>query len=126
MGFQVLPDLADVVFQHNTIVAAGGSGCWASLYFSLPGGSQWPLAKSNSHNLWIVDNVLCTPPTGDFGGQGTFGLMSYMGDPTPLEPRFSGNVILAPSDGAALSFPPGNLVTGGPIRFADPNKETIS
>ena len=49
------------------------------------------------------------------------GLMSYMGDPAPMERRFSGNVILAPSDSAPASFPSGNLVTIGPIRFAEPN-----
>jgi hypothetical protein len=120
MALQVLPDLTDVVFQHNTVVSAAGTDCWASVYFSLPGGSKWPLAESSTHNLWIMDNVLCRPPTGDWGGQGTSGLINYMGDPAPVEKRFSGNVILLPSDSSPMSFPGGNLLTSGPIRFADP------
>jgi hypothetical protein len=121
MAVSVLPDLTDVVFRHNTVVPAAGTNCWASLYFSVPGGSAWPLAESSTHNLWITDNVLCRPPTGDWGGQGTTGLMSYMGDPAPLEKRFSGNIIFVPNDSSLASFPGGNLLTTGPIRFANPN-----
>jgi hypothetical protein len=65
--------------------------------------------------------VLCRPPTGDWGGQGTSGLMGYMGEPPPLEQRFTGNVILVPADNRPASFAAGNLVTTGPIRFGDPN-----
>jgi hypothetical protein len=118
-GLQILPDLTDVVFQHNTIVPAAGEECGDSVYFSVAGG-KWPLAVSSTHNLWITDNVLCSPPTGDFGGQGTSGLISYMGDPVPLEKRFMGNIILVPSDRRPILFPSGNLLTLGPIRFADP------
>lgn len=123
MAIQFLPDLTGVVFQHNTVVPAAGSECWASVYFSVAEGSKWPLAQSSTHNLWLTDNVLCRPPTGDFGGQGTTGLRSYMGDPAPLEPRFIGNVILAPSDSKSVAFPAGNLLTDRPIGFADPNKD---
>ena len=42
-----------------------------------------------------------------------------MGDPPPLEKRFSGNVILSPSHGSPATFPAGNLVTAGPIQYAD-------
>ena len=119
MAMGISPELADVVFQHNTVVPAAGTNCWASLYFSVASGNKWPLAESNTHNLWITDNVLCRPPSGDFGGQGTAGLMSYMGDPSPVEKRFTGNLILAPGDSAPASFSGGNLLTGGPIRFAD-------
>jgi len=115
----VSPDLADVVFQHNTVVAAAGTSCWASLYFYVTGETELPREKSITHNLWITDNVLCRPPSGDFGGQGTAGLISYMGDPAPLETRFTGNIILAPSDSSATSVPGGNLMTRGPIHFAD-------
>jgi hypothetical protein len=45
--------------------------------------------------------------------------MSYMGDPPPLERRFSGNVILSPSHGSSAVFPAGNLVTAGPIQYAE-------
>lgn len=119
VGFEILPDVTDVVFQHNTIVPETGADCWASLYFSVPGGSRWPLAQSDTHNLWITDNVLCRPPTGDFGGQGTAGLMSYMGDPPPLAKRFSGNVMFSPIHEGRPTFPAGNLVTGEPIGYAN-------
>jgi hypothetical protein len=119
VAFQLLPDISDVVIQHNTAVAGAGADCWASIYFSVPSGSKWPLAKSDTNNVWILDNVLCRPPTGDWGGQGTFGLTSYMGDPAPLDRRFQGNVILSTNDRGAPKFPDGNLVTPGPIRFAD-------
>lgn len=122
IGIQLLPDLTDVVIQHNTIVAAAETGCWASVYFSLAGGNKWPPPGSSTHNVWISDNVLCQPPTGDWGGRGTLGLMSYMGDPVPLAKRFSGNVIVAPSDSKSPAFPDGNLVTDEPLRFADPDK----
>jgi hypothetical protein len=42
-----------------------------------------------------------------------------MGDPPPVEKRFSGNVILDRKDGKSATFPAGNLVTAGPIRYAD-------
>jgi hypothetical protein len=121
MAIQILPDLTDVAFQHNTVVASPGTNCWASLYFSVAEGSKWPLSKSSTHNLWITDNVLCRPPTGDWGGQGTSGLINYMGDPLPLENRFVGNVIFVPIDSGTTSFPGKDLLTSRPIRFADPN-----
>jgi hypothetical protein len=119
VALEVLPDVTDVVFQHNTMISGPGADCWASVYFSVPGGSKWPLAKSDTHNLWITDNALCRPPTGDWGGQGTFGLTNYMGDPPPVEKRFSGNVILSPNDAGSVTFPNKNLVTAGPFHFAD-------
>ena len=109
------------MIQHNTIVSAPGTGCWASVYFSLAAGSKWPLAKSSTHNLWITDNVLCRPPTGDWAGQGTTGLLSYMGDPAPLEKRFTGNVVPVSSESGGAALPGGNLLTDGPLRFADPS-----
>ncbi len=120
LAFGILPELTDVVIQHNTVVAGAGTECWASVYFSVEGASKLPLARSSTHNLWITDNVLCRPPTGDWGGQGTSGLMSYMGDPPPLEKRFTGNLIYAPGNSVPPSFPSGNLITPLPLRFADP------
>jgi hypothetical protein len=121
MAVGVSADLTDVVFQHNTVVPAAGTNCWASLYFNVSGRSKWPPEDSITHNLWITDNLLCRPPSGDFGGQGAAGLMNYMGSPSPLDNRFSGNLILVPSDGKPASFPANNLLTGGAIRFADPS-----
>jgi hypothetical protein len=118
IGFQASPGLADVAFQHNTVVGVEGVDCPASLYFGVSAGKKWPLAESSTHNMWVTDNVLCHPPTGDFGGQGTSGLTSYMGDPPPVDKRFTGNVMLAAGDQGATLFPLANLVTAGPVRFA--------
>ena len=119
LAWQLAPGLADVVIVHNTVVPAAGTSCWGSIYFPVAGGSHWPLASSSTHNVWVLDNVLCRPPTGDYGGQGTVGLESYMGDPDPVEKRFAGNVIFVPKDAQPASFPPSNrLVTSG-IRFAN-------
>jgi hypothetical protein len=123
VAFEVQPDLTDVVFQHNTTLMSSGTECWASIYFSVAGGSKWPLAQSDTHNLWITDNVLCQAPTGDWGGQGTVGLINYMGDPPPIERRFSGNVILSSKGERLASFPGRNMVTAGPLHYADPKAD---
>lgn len=120
-AFSVATDLSDVLFQHNTVVPAAGSSCWASLYFRVDNGQKWPLAESGTHNFWIIDNLLCRPPSGDWGGQGMTGLMSYMGDPAPVEKRFAGNVIFAPSGGPPASFSANNHLTTSGIHFADPS-----
>ncbi len=117
--FSVAPHLADVLFQHNTVVPATGTSCFESVYFRVDGGKRWPLAESGTRNVWITDNVLCRPPTGDYGGQGIAGLENYMGDPPPVEKRFAGNIIFMPSDGQPASFPGSNRITSG-MRFANP------
>lgn len=99
----------DVVFQHNTMIPASNESCWNSIYFSTSG--QNPPFTDLTKNVWILDNVLCRPPTGDHGLQGTAGLTQYMGNPEPLGPRFAGNVIFVPSGDRAQSFPPHNLAT---------------
>ncbi len=121
MAFTVTPDLADVIFEHNTVVPAEGTNCYASLYFNLARGTKWPLAKSSTYDLWILDNVLCRQPTGDWGGQGTVGLMGYMGAPTPLDRRFAGNVMYVPKDNREQTFPKHNLSTSTPIAYVDPS-----
>lgn len=40
-----------------------------------------------------------------------------MGSPEPLDPRFTGNVILLQADSRATSFPPHNLVSHKPLKF---------
>jgi hypothetical protein len=120
LALQLGPELADIAILHNTVVPATGTSCWGSIYFSVTGGSQWPLAKSLTHNVWIMDNLLCRPPTGDYGGQGIAGLESYMGDPPPVEKRFAGNVIFLPKDGQPASFPGSNRLVSSGIRFANP------
>lgn len=119
LAFQLSPDLADVAFLHNTVVPAAGTSCWGSFFFTVPGGTRWPLTSSGTHNIWIMNNLLCRPPTGDYGGQGIAGLELYMGDPEPLEKRFAGNVIFIPKDGQPASFPGSNRMVSSGIRFAD-------
>ena len=118
--FGVSPHLADVLIQHNTVVPSTGRSCTASIYFSVEGNQRWPLAESATRNMWIMDNVLCRPPTGDYGGQGIAGLEHYMGDTPPIDKRFAGNVIFVPKDAQPASFPGSNKQVSTDIRFADP------
>ena len=129
MLFQLSPELADVALIHNTVVPASGDTCFASFYFVAKGGSRWPLYESSTQNLWIQDNLLCRPPSGDFGGQGSTGLENYMGDPPPMEKRFTGNLIFVPKDSQPTSFPGSNRLVSTGLRFADPatgNYELLS
>ena len=93
-GFALGPTLQDVVFQHNTVQMTRKSACWVSFWFNTDQAWKWPPPRSYTENVWILDNVLCRQPSGDWGGQGTDGLTNYMGSPRPLAPRFSGNVML--------------------------------
>lgn len=118
--FSVSPGLTDVLFQHNTVVPATGTSCKGSIYFRVEGNQHWPLTEPGTRNIWILDNVLCRPPTGDYGGQGTAGLEQYMGDSPPIDKRFAGNVIFIPKDAQPASFPGSNRMVSSGIRFADP------
>ena len=113
-------DATDMLLQHNTFVSYPGTNCKQSIYFSLPGGSRWPPTSSPTHNVWILDNVLCRQPTGDFQKQGTAGLSVYMGDPSPWAPRFLGNIMYVPAGDQVQSFPPGNKSTSEVLRYVDP------
>jgi hypothetical protein len=109
-GIALSDEMTDLVFEHNTLVPFPGTNCDQSVYFEGAPGSKWPPARSYTRNIWILDNVLCRQPTGDWGGrgQGTAGLVYYMGDPPPLNERFFGNVILFPAGDPMPSFPPKN------------------
>ena len=121
-GGHVYVPLRNVVFQHNTGVAAPGQQCWASVYFSVANGQAHPPYSGISSNIWILDNVLCRQPTGDYQQQGISGLMQYMGSPAPLNARFMGNVMYVPPDNKVQAFPPHNMSTTKPFKFADPAK----
>ncbi len=115
--------LRDVVFQHNTMVASPSAPCWNSLYFS--SGGQKPPISNLTNNIWILDNVLCRQPTGDWGQQGTSGLTQYMGsadNAQALDKRFYGNVIYVAADDRQQTFPPHNLTTSK-LRWVDPAAE---
>jgi hypothetical protein len=115
MAFSVAPGLTDVIFQHNTVVPAEGTNCYASLYFNLRQGLTSPLTQANTNNLWILDNVLCRQPSGDSGLQ----LTSYMGVPAPLDTRFAGNVMYVPRNSREQVLPRHNLSTSAPIAYVD-------
>ncbi len=117
-GFSIGPTLRDVVLQHNTVQGMGRAPCYGSFYFNALQTWKWPPPQSYTQNLWILDNVLCRQPSGDNGGQGTEGLENYMGDPRPLNPRFSGNVIYVPPGDTLHPFPPHNSLTAK-IAYAD-------
>jgi hypothetical protein len=121
-GLALNVDLTDVVFQHNTLIPFPGTNCDQSVYFESDQSWRWPPPHSYTHNVWILDNVLCRPPTGDWGELGTAALNNYMGDPPPLDKRFLGNVMYAPSGGAMHPFPSKNTLTTK-IAFADAASE---
>ena len=119
----VLGAVKDVVFQHNTMVPPPNSPCWNSIFFSVGGGRKPPFSDL-TNNIWILDNVLCRQPTGDFGQQGMSGLTQYMGSSAPnsvgVDKRFYGNVIFVPDGDRTQSFPPHNLVSTKPPKWVDP------
>ena len=122
-GISINADLTDVLFQHNTTIPAAGTNCSAltqSVYFDLKPGSRWPLQQSSTHNVWILDNVLCRQPSGDNGGQGTTGLQSYMSDPAPLANRYWGNVMFVPSGDRTAAWPAHNHATTLPLTYVNP------
>jgi hypothetical protein len=119
VGVQMAGKMTDFVFQHNTLVPAPGTDCWNSIYFEVPKGTSWPPPESITHNVWVLDNVLCRPPTGDLGAQGTTGLGFYMGDPPPLATRYLGNEMFVPSGSKTAAFPSSNVLTKTPIKYED-------
>jgi hypothetical protein len=117
----VMGALKDVVFQHNTLVSPPNSPCWNSVFFSVGGGKKPPFSNLTD-NIWILDNVLCRQPTGDFGQQGSTGLTQYMGtaaNSTGIDKRFYGNIIFVPEGDRSQSFPPHNLVSTKPPKWVD-------
>ncbi len=116
--------LTDYVFQHNTVLMSDQSPLWRSVGFSLAQmswGCSPPQGYSSTHNVWILDNALTQQPDGDCGFVSTFGITGlgyYMGDPSPMSPRFFGNAIFAP--GTSYTYPANNDVTTTPFTFVNP------
>jgi len=121
-GIGIGQDLTDYVFQHNTVLMADGSACFGETQFNSPLGWGWPPPGSYTHNFWLVDNAMCRQPSGDNGGQGTYGLTYYMGDPSPLAPRFYGNVMFVPSGDKVADWTglPHNYATMVPLTYVNP------
>jgi hypothetical protein len=99
-------------------VAAASAPCWDPVFFSV--GGQLPPLKNLTNNIWILDNVLCGQPFGDWGMQGAAGLTQYMGDPGPVDPRFKGNVMYVPVGTRVQVWPVHNYATTVPFGFVDP------
>ena len=113
--------LRDVVFQHNTMVAAASTPCYQSVYFSTANMVR-PIAHVTT-NVWILDNVLCRQPTGDWGYVGASGMTQYMGDPsTPpydLTQRYYGNVMYVPPGEKLQTWPLHSYATTLPFSYAN-------
>ncbi len=114
--------MRNVVFQHNTGIPPASTPCWDSTYFSA--GAQTPPLNNLTNNIWLLDNVFCRQPFGDWGLQGTSGLTQYMGYPsTPpydLTQRFYGNVMYAAPGDKVQSYPPHNYATPVPFTYVNP------
>jgi hypothetical protein len=110
--------LTDYVFQHNTALVIDGSKMWGYIFSTNQSGC--PPTTSSTHNLWILDNVFARQPTGDCGYQGTTGLGYYMGDPSPLAPRYLGNVMFVPSGDPIATWPVHNYATTVPFTYVNP------
>ena len=121
VGGFVAAGMTDFVLENNTTVAAQ-TPCFASIYFILPPNTKWPPPTSDTHNVWIWNNVLCRQVSGDDGAQGTNGLNGYMGDPSPVDPRFLGNVMFVESTDKVQQFPAQNDSTPVPFTYVDPTK----
>jgi sugar lactone lactonase YvrE len=119
-GLSISADMTDFIFQHNTVLMADQSTCLNSIYFNVQGGLLWPLLSSDTHNVWVLDNALCRQTTGDWGGQGTAGLNSYMSDPSPLAPRYFGNAMFVPSGNGIATWPANNFATAVAFVYNDP------
>ncbi len=117
VGLQMGPGMSDFVLEHNSFIPAAQSDCWNSIYFAVPSGMRWPPPQSINDNVWILNNSLCRPPTGDWGAQGTDGLKGFMGDPAPLAPRYAGNVMFIASGTKVSDFPAGNVFSKAPAAY---------
>ncbi len=119
-GLAVSTNQTDLVFQHNTVVPYPGTNCGDSIYFESNQSWSWPPPQSYTHNIWLLDNVFCAQPTGDWGALGVTALNYYMGDPSPLAPRFYGNVMYVPSGQGLATWPLHNYATTAPFTYDAP------
>lgn len=111
-------DVSDFVLQHNTVIPPPNLGyCRASWYFETAGTGSPAPPLSRTHNIWILDNVLCRQIWGPYGfvGQSSFVLTDYMGDPsTPpndVSQRLKGNVMYVLPGDKLHDYPPHNFAT---------------
>jgi len=119
---QSYPGLTDFIYQHNTVLMSDYSTLFGSAYFLLEATDHCPPSEpSQTHNVWILDNAMTRQVTGGCGYQGITGLGYYMSDPSPLAPRFYGNVMFVPSGDKVQSWPgTSNDATTTPFTYVDP------
>jgi hypothetical protein len=111
--------LTDFIFQHNTVLMIDGS-VLRDFAFNLQGGGICNPPVSTTHNIWMLDNVIARQPIGTCGWRGTTGLGYYMGDPSPLAPRYLGNVMFVPSGDRVATWPVHNYATMVPVTYVNP------
>ncbi len=119
-GASINQDLTDYHFQHNTFLMSDLSALDAPLYFELPQTTGCSPVGSVTHNVWINDNAMGSQVGGDCGLQGTPGLTQDMGDPSPMDPRFFGNVMFVPAGEKMYSWPADNYATMVPFTYGNP------
>ncbi len=121
-GGQPFPGLTDFIVQHNTMLMSDYSPPFATWYFNIQAGDGCPPSEpSQTHNAWILDNAITRQVSGDCNLLGTYGLGYYMSDPSPLNPRFYGNVMWVPSGDYVASWPgSSNDATTNPFTYVDP------
>jgi hypothetical protein len=110
----VLNGLTDWVFQHNTALMLDGSKM-DDYVFTAP-----TCTTTRTSNVWLLDNVIARQPTGDCLQQGLTGLNLYIPNPSPLAPRYLGNVMFAPSGDTVYTWPAHNYATTVPFTYVDP------
>ena len=119
----ILGNMQGVVFQHNTMISAAPTPCYVSMYFS-SGQEPYPPVSHITNNIWILDNVLCSQPNGDYGLKGTSGLNLYMAypnlSPNDVTQRYYGNVMYVPTGTTVQTWPAHNYATTLPFVFANP------
>jgi hypothetical protein len=91
-GFSLGHKMRDYLIQDNTVAGMNNSKPFASIYFNQ---GKCPNLVDQPVNLWIINNVLPSPPTGDCGYTGQKALDSYMPLPAPSNARYTGNKPLA-------------------------------
>jgi hypothetical protein len=116
--------LSDYEFSHNSLIQAKDATgkevrCWNAMYFAVQAGQPWPPLEGTSAttNLWITDNALCKQPTGDYGVQGLVALDRYMGMPSPVASRYTGNVMYVEAPEKSQQWPQDNVTTTSPMTF---------
>jgi hypothetical protein len=124
IGAQFAYKLSDYEFSHNSLVQAKDATgkevrCWNAIYFNVAGGNPWPPPEgtSTTTNIWVMDNALCKQPSGDNGQQGLVALERYMGQPSPVASRYTGNVMYVESPEKGQQWPQDNVTTTSPMTF---------